>query len=378
MATKTAAEIRAQLDTQMKRLAGMKKGSSEAKAIYDRIIANRKLLGLPGTASFDQVYQSAKSGATQPAQSTPATGDRLVDQINLGKTAEKVINAQEVSSDKALAKNQLSQNASLQVNPFGQQDIEVDPVTGKVTQKTTLSGNQQNILTQGEQLTQTGQQIAQNRLSGLGGAFDPTLAQRTTTGDLNADRARIEEEVFGRLTRGLQDQKQSEKQQLEQNLFNRGIPVGSKLWNDQLKQFDERFDTQILDARAQAAQMGGEELARSFGINEQLIANQLSQQQGIRNQNLGEASTLQGMGTGLMTPQFTGYQGVEYKQPDVLGAYTGVQAAKQGKTALDIQREQIAAEKEMQAKALAQQAALANRGGGSSTVQSAFNSAPPQ
>lgn len=370
MATMSKAEIRAQLDQQMQRLSTLKQGSPEARAVYDRIIKNRQLLGLSGSATLKEVYAEAtKRYPTQaPAPTTPAPAPTASEpEIVNAKTQKQLLGNEMEMADWEAQRNVKLGTAGTQVNPFGTQTITQDE-NGNIIQTSNLSANQQKILDQGESLTQTGQGLAQGTLNQFQAGFNPNTAQRVTTGDLEADRARIENEVFGRLTRGLAEQKANERQQMEQTLRNRGIPLGSKQFNDQMAEFDKRYDTQIANARATAAQLGGEEYSRNFGINEQLIANQISQGQAIRNQNLGEASALQGMGTGLMTPQFQGYQGTSIDTTSPTDVYGQIK-----NTALT--KQQIEAEKAMHAqtiaqqnKALAQQMALANRpsGGGSS------------
>lgn len=302
-----------------------------------------------------------------PVTTTPVATPNLGKTMDLEKPVEKIVNAQQNVADLKAQQDVQLGTAGKQINPYGSQTITRDPVTGEITQEVKLSDPQQQILEQGQNLTTQGQQLASQTLSGLQAGFNPETIARTNTGDLAANRARIEEQVFGRLTRGLDEEKANERQQMEQILRNRGIPLGSKQFNDQMAQFDKRYDTRIANARAQAAEMGGAEYSRDFGINEQTIANQISQAQAIKNQNLAEAQAYQGMGTGLMNPEFQGYQGTQYQAPDVLGAI----GAKQGETALKI---------EQQKANTAQQ--LANRApsGGSSTptVKSPFNNTVAQ
>lgn len=124
--------------------------------------------------------------------------------------------------------------------------------------------------------------------AGMGTAFNPTLTPTSTTGDLQADRARIEEEVFGRLTRDLDKNKARDRQELEQSLYNRGIGVGNPLYNQQMSEFDQKYNDMTTDARQRAAEIGGQELDRSFGIGWQQRQNEYGEQSGIRNQNLKE------------------------------------------------------------------------------------------
>ena len=164
-----------------------------------------------------------------------------------------------------------------------------------------LSPSEQGIYTGGTDLTNQALDMAGANLGGtkLGAAFDPTLAERTTSGDLLADRQRIEDEVFGRLTRDMDTNFSKDQQQLEQTLANKGIPFVSECYKQEMQNLNDRYDRSKLDARRQATELGGGEFSRSFGIGEQLRANQLSEQQGIRNQQLGEVGTLANTGPGL-------------------------------------------------------------------------------
>lgn len=167
-----------------------------------------------------------------------------------------------------------------------------------------LSPSEQGIYTGGTELTNQALDMAGANLGGtkLGTAFDPTLAERTTSGDLLADRQRIEEEVFGRLTRDMDQNFAKDKEQLEQTLAGKGIPFSAdpnSRYQQEMRAINDRYDRYKLDARRQATELGGGEFSRSFGIGEQLRANQLSEQQGIRNQQLGEVGTLANTGPGL-------------------------------------------------------------------------------
>lgn len=380
MATKTKAEIKARIEQIKAALATKKKGTPAYAQALANLNKQRGLLGQkPMTAKELNAESVASNNAniadpnlsttppgaitpstpvanapvaplatTPPVNPNPVTTDPvttplITNETSLKPKVENVIDAQQAAADLAAQQNVQLGTAGTQTNPYGSQTISRDPITGEVKQEVKLSDPQQKILDQGQDLTSQGQRMAKDTLSGIQAGFNPETIARTNTGDLAANRARIEEQVFGRLTRGLEDEKANERQQMEQTLRNRGIPLGSKQFNDQMAQFDKRYDTRIADARAQAAQMGGEEYSRDFGINEQTIANQISQAQTIKNQNLGEAQAYQGMGTGLMTPEFQGYQGTQYQTPDVLGAYSAVTSAQQGKTALEIEREKIAA-----------------------------------
>jgi hypothetical protein len=198
----------------------------------------------------------------------------------------------------------------------------------------------------------------------FGQYFDPNQQRRALGSDFQADRARMEDEVFGRLTRGMGEQKERDRQQLEQTLHNRGIPVGSALFNQQMDQFTKQYADRELDARAQATQMGGQEYERNFNIQEGRLKNEL-----------GELGYMAGFGTGFQSPQFQGYQGVQMAAPSALDSKIGIMGAKDNRTALEIQREQLEIERQ-KLDLQAQQISMMNKPSGGTAPKSPFNSTP--
>lgn len=197
-----------------------------------------------------------------------------------------------------------------------------------------IGSTPQNLIDNSNQIGGMGQDIVkQNLETGDWGNFDPEsnltprngyqpfkadLQPRTGTGDLVADRARIEDEVFNRLTRGADTQFARTAQEHAQELHDKGIPMGSKRYNEEMDRFEKSKNNFYLDARSNAAQLGGQEYERSFGIGEQGRANdynqqmgsyqtnfnnienqrqnQYNEQSGIRNQRLGEMGQFLGYG----------------------------------------------------------------------------------
>lgn len=141
------------------------------------------------------------------------------------------------------------------------------------------------------------QTIAQT--SNLGQAFNPQLTNRTTTGDLAADRARIEADVFSRLTTGLEQDYMNTRKQNEQTLRNKGIPFSAdpnSRYQQELGALDRRYDDARLAAKQTATGIGGTEYQRDFDINEGLRQNQFNEQAGVRNQRIGESSGISQIG----------------------------------------------------------------------------------
>lgn len=98
------------------------------------------------------------------------------------------------------------------------------------------------------------------------------------------DRARIEEETYGRFARNMEPRFTEEKDSLRQQLADQGIPQGSKLYERELSRLEDRQEESRQDARSQAVQLGGQELGREFGMGLQ-----------SRQQAVGEQASSYGM-----------------------------------------------------------------------------------
>jgi hypothetical protein len=115
----------------------------------------------------------------------------------------------------------------------------------------------QNLIDNSNQIGGMGQDIVrQNIDNGDWSNFDPNLTPRqnyqpfeadlqprTGTGDLVADRQRIEDEVFNRLTRGADTQFTRSAQDKAQELHDKGIPMGSKRYNEEMDRFEKQKTT---------------------------------------------------------------------------------------------------------------------------------------
>ena len=131
--------------------------------------------------------------------------------------------------------------------------------------------------------------------AGLNDAWNPDLTDLPMSGDLQAERARIEDQVFGRLTKNLDTNRARDKQELEQSLYNRGIGVGNPLYDQQMSEFNQRYDDLTTDARQRAAEVGGQELDRTFGMGWSQRQNELGEQGTIRGTNMSNVKDINQM-----------------------------------------------------------------------------------
>lgn len=254
----------------------------------------------------------------------PEIAKDVVTQTGGISNPQTAIQSELTAADYEAAKNLQLANPN-QVNPFGNRAITRDQ-EGNITVTDSLSGGQQKILSNEEALSNVGRELAIGQLQSgaFGDVFNPQLAPRVSSGDLASDRQRYEDAIFAKFTRDQGEQKKLEEEQLRQRLYNQGIPFSAdpeSRYQQELKAFNKRYDTLRENAMQTATQLGGEEYQRNFGINEQLIANQLSQQQAVRNQRMGEVSNLSGLGAGLMLPNFQAYQAPTYNPANPTDIY---------------------------------------------------------
>lgn len=232
--------------------------------------------------------------------------------------AQQVLNTQNQANIDA-EKRAEGYNRIDQFTPFGSQTNTIDPVTGRSTTTTTLDPAQQAILDQQNQLSQTGGQMAQNNLqgSGLNQAFNPNDVQFQQQQQYFTDAA------FKELTRGFEDEKKRDFTDLEQRLAEKGIPMGAEAYNTANKQFGDYWMNKEAQAKNQAISQG----LSMWGDVANIGA-------GVRNQNLGEASQLSGLGGGLQVPNFVAPGTVQTQAPDVGGTALGFGNLKLGQQQL--------------------------------------------
>lgn len=200
-----------------------------------------------------------------------------------------------------------------------------------------INATTNNVIQGQKDLANAGGDIALQALKGtqLNQAFNPTLTDRPLTGQLEADRNRIENDVYGHLTRNLDQDYQLARQQREQTLVNKGIPFSAdpnSRYQQELGRMDQQYADTKIDARRQATQLGGAEYQRAFDIGETLRNNQFTEQAGIRNQQSAEAAALGSLGVGSVAA----FEQLSQAEKDrALQKYL---AEQQNKTALQVAR----------------------------------------
>lgn len=210
-----------------------------------------------------------------------------------------------------------------EINPYGSQTYSYDE-QGNLIKSSQLSDPMQQRFDAGQTremnlLNQQNQAISQfGQQQPLSYEGLPSLAN-----DFSADRQRIEGGLYDKFQRRMGDRFSDERENLKQELANRGIPMGSERYNEQMEQLSQRQNDAFLDAQTQAMQMGGQEQQNLFGMN---LA---GRQQGIQErtnqyyQPLQTAQMMQGMQQGVINPQFQPMYQANIAPTDVQGTAQG-------------------------------------------------------
>lgn len=239
-------------------------------------------------------------------------------------TAADVLNTTSQAAQGGAVAGNLLTNAN-QVNPFGSQNVSVDPITGQPIVTQGLSQGNQNVVNgiQGSSVN------ASNVLGGLlsGGAFNNAV---NAAGAQSGPSSELMDAIYGSLTKDTENQYKREREQAEQTLANRGIPIGSEAYSNYMKDLDTRYNDIRSNARNQAVQQGYNTSISQQGANTNSL-----------NALTGTFNPLNSLSAGgYFNPNFQGFQSVGYNQPDVgqvFNTLTGHQIATEGNTsAMDI------------------------------------------
>lgn len=244
-------------------------------------------------ASKDEAVKKARSDGSAPGKK-PTNSQAPVGA--LGAVKDKAVRGK-LEDEVAVQDYQAGRQASLAnpntSTPFGSSSY--DPAANAYSQR--LDPAQQLIADQDAALSASARAIAQGMFGNIMGGGKDVLSPRMSQGDLNADRSRIEDELYGRYTKPIEQEYQRDKAAFEQRLASSGNPPGSPRYTQQMAEFEKRYDDRRSSARGQAVEAGGGELSRSFGMGETLRADQL-----------GELGTFAGFGAGLRAPNLPGFQ----------------------------------------------------------------------
>jgi hypothetical protein len=253
---------------------------------------NGKTVRANNAAQAEQMAGGGKKAGSGKNGKAPKTA--------LTKKQQARVNREFEVGKKTQAQNITGLNANVST-PFSNTTTTIDPVTGQATQTTSMSGTEQAKYDAGSALNQQG-------LDAANAQFGDVYGQpwQFGSGDAEAERARIEDAAYSRLTRGNDARMQQEKADLEQTLANRGIPLdpNDPQYQRHMNNFNQKWDESNAAARQQATMLGGQEYQREYDIAS-----------GQHNIQTGDLAGMQQQGTGFMVPNAPAYQGAQIENP---------------------------------------------------------------
>lgn len=293
------------------------------------------------TAGADAA-KSYKAGIVAKNPTPPGTAVKhpVVKRKNF-ETPEANANAQQ-QENAATTEDNINNNRPNQETDDGSRSYVKDPVTGQWTVKDTLTGANKDLHDAEQGADTMGARLAGQVLDNYpttpynSNNIDPRLGIPTAD---TQDRHRIEGDVYNNLTRDLSQNYHQTLEDKKQELADRGVPLGSPLYTQEMDRLDKGYDRQKLEAHSQATQLGGQEMSNQFGMGLQSHQQAIGDLQGNYSLPTSLAGSLLGMGQGFQQPNFFGFQPIERQAVDYGGNFGVWQGAKTAQRGQDIQQQ---------------------------------------
>ena len=141
------------------------------------------------------------------------------------------------------------------------------------------------------------------------------LPSAPVTGDFNDWRTQQIDQTYKTFTDRQEPQFAKQREQLEQDLYNRGIPVGSGLYNQQVQELERAHNDARQAALTSAQAIAGQNAGQFFDIGSQARGNALQEGVFARNMPLSEMNALRGAQSGFNA------QNLQYNQQRGLTGY---------------------------------------------------------
>lgn len=239
---------------------------------------------------------------------------------------QKKLIKNQILANQTQLQQQKNLNQMNQQNPFGSVGYVTDPVTGQITKTTNLSPEQQQLLGQQTGIQQQLGGLAQQSLDAAGQSLsqpfsldDLNLPAAPGSGDVESHMAAVTDQLYGTLSAPVIEKHAQERDQFEQAMANKGIPMGSDLYNKQLTLMEQNQDAELQQIKSQAlgeANRSGQMFFdQQMGARNQAISEALQQ----RGMSLQEAQQLMGSFQGPTLPQFESTVPTQVGGVDVTG-----------------------------------------------------------
>lgn len=297
-----------------------------------------------GNLQNDQLYPGGQpQGATGQISGFGSMPGGRINKIKDAETRKMTKDNRRVADLNAKKSLQYG-NVYSQKGPLGDTRTIGTDEFGNPVMETTFGDAQQGIYDKENAFTNAARDAAISQIGQLGGPFQF---------DFNAERGRLEDQAYGKLTRDLEQNYQRGRNEKMNELAAKGYSMESPFAAQEMQRYDQNYERTRQEARQSAAEMGGNELSRSYGVAS-----------GVRNQNMNDIGALSSMGPGLRSSEFQGFQGTGYNLPFPSGIQQTNRGLAQTDKQLSIQQAQLELAKQAQAFAQSQ----AGKGGSGDQV----------
>jgi len=298
------------------------------------------------TAKQSKAEKAAAKKAAAAAKKAEAKKNNDVANFKPGDSNAAIEGQFDTAKKTTITGNQL--NNAQQKNAYGSQTITYDE-NGNPTVTQSLDPAEQQKLDQERGIETGANQQAQTQLGQLQQQWANPLSydsQPQVNMDQEGFRQSWEDKMYGRQAQRLDKQYAQAADSFEQQMADRGIPVGSELYNNQKAQFEQNKADTYEGARVAAMQQSGQEAQRQFGNTLTARQQGISETNSLRDRPLNEIGGLMALGSGVAQPQFQGFQGQQMANTDVAGTALGYanlgQNAADNSAARDVQLQAIA------------------------------------
>lgn len=212
------------------------------------------------------------------------------------------------------------------------------------SQYTNLSPAQQQIfgLQQGldTQALGIGQQQVQRVGDALATPFNYNgIPYDPGTYDFSQDRQNVENDLYGRQTRLLDQQYDRQNEQLQQNLADRGISMGNLGYSQAMQDFANQRDAAYENARSDAIQAGGAEQSRLYGLAQNARQQAIQERAYQQNLPIQQLAAILGTSGGVSMPSFNSVPQTQAATPDYQSAVYNSAQINQNNNALQQQQQ---------------------------------------
>lgn len=229
-------------------------------------------------------------------------GFKAIDQAEAIKKPKGLLNLSQQFADSNNAQN-LNQNRINYSDAYGSSSFIQNP-DGSTTRQTSLNPEEQKILDmERSREGQIGSTVGNSLRQASANFENPldlsSLGERYGAEGFGGDRSRIESTLVDSYKRKMDPIFQQQSERLQAELNSRGLQPGTEQYDREMKNLRDTQNESYLNAASSAAEFGGNEQQRMFGMSQDSRAQGLEEMLTQRGMPLQEARGLLGLSRGV-------------------------------------------------------------------------------